>query len=347
MKKIRVAVIGFGVAGQIFHAPLISTDPRYELAMIITADPKRAAAARASYPKAQVLAKSTGVFEDTSEIDLVVIASPHHTHVPLARQAIARGMDVVVDKPLAPSSKEASELVAEANALGCIVTVFQNRRWDGDYLTIQRVIDSGELGEIYQFESAFSWKADFSGSGWKETAPISKGGGITYDLAPHLMDQAIRLFGPIDGVHGELDSHNTNGINDDDSFASLHHASGVRTRLWMSKCHDLSRPRFRIVGSKGTLESYGLDPQEAQLANGQLPNSPDYGIHSTYPNVTVDTGEETAIPKLAGGYQNFYASLAESISTRGRAPVDPKDAISVLELIELAVQDFAANNMQG
>lgn len=343
MKQIRVAVIGYGVAGQIFHAPLIASNAQYELAMIVTGNEDRAAAARSSYPNAQVVAETAAVFEEAAGIDLVVIASPHHTHVPYATMAVARGKDVVIDKPIAPSSKAARELMAEATALGRIVTVFQNRRWDGDYLTVKAVIESGVLGEIFQFESAFSWREEFTGAGWKETTPVSEGGGITYDLAPHLMDQAIGLFGTITDLHGELDSRNTNGVNDDDSFITMRHESGIRTRLWMSKCHDLTRPRFRVVGSLGTLESYGLDPQEGQLAAGQLPGSLGFGIHPEFSNVIVDAGERSVTPKVAGEYQTFYAELARCIAERGVPPVAAQDAISVLELIEVVTRDFGTD----
>ena len=202
----RVALIGFGLAGAVFHAPLIETTPGLRLTTIVTGDPERADRARREYPEAAIEAETEAVWARADEHELVVIAAPNSAHVPLARRAIDAGLALVVDKPLAPSSVEARELTERAAAAGVPLTVFQNRRWDSDFLTLRQLVDSGELGEIQRFESRFErWRPELQDSAWRESASRAEGGGLLLDLGTHLVDQAIVLFGPVAEVYGEAD----------------------------------------------------------------------------------------------------------------------------------------------
>lgn len=226
---IRTAIIGYGTGGRVFHAPLVDATDGLELSAIVTSDAERAQHARSTYRQAAVHADVDALFA-AGGFDLLVVTSPNGTHVPYARRAVDIGVPVVLDKPLATSVEDAVSLVAAAEEAGVPLTVFHNRRWDGDFLTLQALIRGGALGEIHQFDSSFEWWAPTLGSGWKDAATAEEGGGILFDLGPHLIDQAMLLFGEAVDVHAELDNRRGGGA-DDDAFVSLHHTSGVRSRL--------------------------------------------------------------------------------------------------------------------
>ncbi|MFC9429755.1 Gfo/Idh/MocA family oxidoreductase [Streptomyces sp. NPDC056987] len=338
MSVIRTAVIGFGTAGRVFHAPLIAADPRYSLDAIVTGSPERARAARDTYPETDVLAYTDTLFARADQFDLVVIGSPNESHAPLARAAIEAGAHVVVDKPVAVTSAEARAVAAAAKAAGRVLTVFQNRRWDGDFLTLREVVAAGGLGEVRQFDSAFTWWNPRVGTGWKDLTGPEAGGGILYDLGPHLIDQALQLFGEVTEVHAELDRRRPGGFSDDDSFLTLRHVSGVRTRLWMSAVAPAPRPRFRVGGSRAVFRSDGLDPQEAQSIAGRRPGEAGFGVHEDGRTAVVEGPDGVAaVPLRAGDYREFYRLLAAALREGGPLPVDPADSIRALEIIEQAL----------
>ncbi|WP_291054271.1 Gfo/Idh/MocA family oxidoreductase [Herbiconiux sp.] len=339
---LRTGVLGYGLGGQVFHAPLIAADPAYALTTIVTGNPERAAQATERYGADVVVPDADALFARAGQLDLVVITSPNDTHVPLAHRALDAGLDVVVDKPFALTAAEAGEVIAHADSVGRRVAVFQNRRWDGDYLTVRALIASGELGEVRQFESAFEWwKPELGAKQWKNEATPAEGGGILYDLGPHLIDQALQLFGEVDveggGVYAELDSRREGAVNDDDSFVSLTHRSGVRSRLWMSAVSPANRPRFRVVGSRAVFESWGLDPQENQLQDGVGTDDPAFGLSEENPvGVLRAPGEAREVVLERGDYPGFYRALAEALRTGAPLPVDPRDSEQVLRIIERA-----------
>ena len=332
---IRTAVIGFGTSGRVFHAPLTATDPDFSLDIIVTSDPTRSAAASAEYPQTRIVGSVDELFAASADLDLVVVGSPNRTHSSLTIRALEAGLDVLVDKPIAVTAAEAEAMIDRANDLGRRLAVFQNRRWDGDYLTIKDLIESGRLGEVHQFESAFEWWSPVVAKRWKDTDTFEQGGGIFYDLAPHLIDQAIQLFGPVADVHYELDSRRHGAASDDDSFATLHHATGTRTRLWMSAVAPASRPRFRISGSERVATVLGLDPQEPQLIEGTRPGDASYGIRAGR-NVLIEGPDGTqSLPVVAGDYPGFYRALSAALLDPSLPlPVDPWDSVEVLKIIE-------------
>ncbi|MET2718303.1 Gfo/Idh/MocA family oxidoreductase [Streptomyces harbinensis] len=332
---IRTAIIGFGTGGRVFHAPLLAAEPRFTVSAIVTGDPARAAAA-SGYAGADILPDAEAVFA-RDDLDLVVITSPHATHAPLARRAVAAGIAVVVDKPLGISSTEARSVVEEAEAAGVPLTVFHNRRWDGDFLTLRDTLASGELGEIRQFESAFEKWAPQLAARWKDVATPGQGGGILFDLGPHLIDQALLLFGDVVGVHAELDRRRAGAVADDDVFLSLTHASGVRSRLWMNATSPADRPRFRVVGSRAVFTSHGLDPQEPHAKAGLRPLDPGFGVHDDGRTALLSApGTERAVPLLPGEHLAFYRMLGDALTEGGPLPVDPREAVRGLEIIEAA-----------
>jgi predicted dehydrogenase len=333
---IRTGLIGFGLAGRAFHAPLLAAEPRYELSAVVTSSPERAAAVRDEHPGARVIASADELFARAGDLDLVVVASTNETHVPLALRGVEAGLGVVVDKPLAPASADARALVEAAERAGTLLTVFQNRRWDGDVRTLAAAIARGDLGEVRRFESAFEWWKPQVGAGWRDTAGPATGGGILFDLGPHLIDQAIRLFGEVVEVRGELDIRRPGAGADDDAYVSLHHASGVRSQLWMSAVAPVMRPRFRVTGSRAVFRCEGLDPQEAHALAGRRPTDPGFGLHDDGRTAFLEEpdGSRTAVPLLPGDHLGFYRELADALEAGGAPPVDPRDAVRVLEIIE-------------
>jgi predicted dehydrogenase len=202
---LRVGLIGYGLAGSAFHAPLIAATPGMELAAVVTANPERARQVRERYPGAVVVDSAERLWERAPDLDLTVVATPNRTHVPLAVAALDAGLAVVVDKPLATTAEDGRRLADEARRRGLLLSVFQNRRWDGDFLTLRRLIGEGALGEVHRFESRFERWRPTPKTGWREQGDPAEAGGVLFDLGAHLIDQALVLFGPARRVYAELD----------------------------------------------------------------------------------------------------------------------------------------------
>lgn len=225
----------------------------------------------------------------------------------------------------------------KARESGTVLTVFQNRRWDSDFLTLKELVDQGDLGEVHTFESRFErWKPEGLRE-WKGISSLKEGGGILADLGSHLIDQALQLFGPATQVHGETARHagQSGSEADDDAFVSLLHQSGVRSRLSMNLISALPSPRFRVLGSKAAFEKWGLDAQEAALDRGVAPSAADYGVEPEENWGILGTpGNTRAVPAARGAYPEFYRMLAECLTTGGPPPVDPADSLVVARIIE-------------
>ena len=334
---LRVGVVGYGLGGSAFHAPFVATTPGLELSVIVARAPERQQRAGRDYPRVRVIAEVERLWDRSVEVDVVVISTPNRTHVPLALAAIDAGLHVVVDKPLAPSVKEARDVVSTAQRRGVILGVFQNRRWDGDFQTLRRLLADGALGTPLRFESRFDrWRPVPTGT-WRERGTPEDAGGLLFDLGSHLIDQALVLFGPVSEVYAELDQRRPGVDADDDSFVALTHVSGVRSHLHMSVLAAQPGPRFRLLGSKAAYVKWGLDVQEAALREGKRPGGPDWGVEPSDQWGTLGTeGEVKRIPTERGDYGAFYAGLVRAIRSDAPAPVDPADVIAALEVIEAA-----------
>jgi predicted dehydrogenase len=329
----RVGIIGFGLAGRVFHAPLVEAVDGLELAAIVTSDAARGASARTAYPGASVL---SSVDELWGHVDLVVVAAPNRAHVPLALSALERGLAVVVDKPLATDVAQAERLLDAGGRL----TVFQNRRYDGDFRTIARLVAEGALGQITRFESRFErFRPEVSPDAWRERPNPEEGGGLLLDLGAHLVDQATTLFGPPVRVYAELDARRPGAQVEDDVFVALEHPGRVRSHLWMSSVAPLAGPRLRVSGLAAGFETFGLDPQEAQLAAGLRPGSPDFGRSG--PGHLVDADGPRELPLEPGGYVRFYEQVAAWTRGDRPPPVDPRDSLAGLRVLD-AVRRSAA-----
>ena len=268
-------------------------------------------------------------------LDLVVLATPNRTHVPLTLAAFDAGLAVVVDKPLAPTADEGRHLIAKAEQRGLLLTVFHNRRWDGDFLTLRRLLREDALGDVLRFESRFERWRPVPKPGWRQQAAPEEAGGLLFDLGAHLIDQALVLFGPVDTVYAELDARR--GAVDDDVFVALTHASGVRSHLWMSAVAADLGPRMRVLGRRAAYTKYGLDVQEDRLRAGATPDQPGFSEEPKDQWGRLQSGDEaTSVATEPGDYAAFYAGVRDALRHGAPPPVDPADAVRGLAVIEAA-----------
>jgi scyllo-inositol 2-dehydrogenase (NADP+) len=352
-KPLRVAIIGYGLAGRVFHAPLVASTPGMEVAAIVTNNAGRQEQARRDFPEAEVLSTAEQVWRNAARYDLVVVAAPNRVHVPLGLAAMDAGLPVVIDKPMAASVKDAELLIATSKRTGKLLTVFQNRRWDNDFLTVRQLIAGDMLGTITRFESRYErYRAEPNAIAWRELAATEEAGGLLYDLGSHLIDQALQLFGPVVSVYAESEKRRPGAQVDDDSFVALHFASGVRAHLWMSLVVRKVGPRFRINGLRGTYEKWGLDPQEPALVSGMRPGDPDWGLEprERWGHLSTDIGGvhvDGAVETLPGAYERYYVLLRDALVVGSAVPVDPADAVAALRIIEAAQESARSGTVVG
>jgi scyllo-inositol 2-dehydrogenase (NADP+) len=343
-KTLRAAIIGYGLAGSVFHAPLISSVAGMEVAAIVTSNPRRQEHIRRDFPDAEILSTPDDLWRHPTRYDLVVVASPNRSHVPLGLAAMNAGLPVVIDKPLAASVADAEKLIETSQKTGQMLSVFQNRRWDNDFLTIRQLIAADLLGPVTRFESRFDrYRAAPRANAWREFSAPEDAGGLLYDLGSHLIDQAIQLFGQPMRVYAELEIRRPGALVDDDTFVALQFASGVRAHLWMSVVARIPGPRIRLGGLRGTYEKWGLDPQEHALSSGMRPGDAGWGLEpaerwgrmlTDVSGIRIDTSIETQ----PGAYEEFYILLRDALLTGGRSPVDLAGVLSTLRVIEAAQQ---------
>ncbi|HET7415704.1 MAG TPA: Gfo/Idh/MocA family oxidoreductase [Arthrobacter sp.] len=347
---IRTALVGFGMSGRVFHAPAIASDPRYSLDFIVTSNEERAAAAAERYPQATIVPSREELFARADDLDLMVIATPPYTHVGLAADGISHGLHVSVDKPFVVNSDEGTELIERAEKAGVVLTVFQNRRWDEDFLELRSMIDEGHFGEVHTFESRFDqWSetcreaqeaAAESGrktaSSSKDTGDSAEASGLFFDLGTRVVEQAKELFGPVRNVSADKVRHSmaTVGASSEgepDTYVSLEHDSGVRSRLWMNR----SGPRFRVLGSESTYTKWGWDGQSWALAAGVLPEEP--GTSPSDEGTWGRLGRDGLVEPVVDtrdSNPDFYSMLSNCLLDGGPVPVDPQGPLEVLRIME-------------
>ena len=345
MGELKGGIIGYGLAGRSFHAPLISSTPGLAVKTVVTANPGRREQALRENPGVRVLPAPDELWDRTTEHDFVVIATRNDAHAPLARRAIDAGLAVVVDKPLAPSAAEAAALVDHARASGKLLTVFHNRRWDSDQRTLRKLMAEGALGDVLRYESRFErWRPEPRADAWRETAEPEQGGGVLLDLGTHLVDQALQLFGPVSNVYAEIDNRR-GSAGDDDAFLALRHRSGGYSHLWMSALAAAPGPRLRVLGTRAAYVVAEVDGQEDALRSGRRPDDPDeWGIEPQSRWGRLVKGEESeAVPSEPGAWPAFYTELERALRAGGPPPVDPADAVATLEVIDAARRSAAEN----
>ncbi|MEU1123010.1 Gfo/Idh/MocA family oxidoreductase [Streptomyces sp. NPDC005899] len=340
---LRVGLVGYGLAGSVFHAPLISATGGLVLDTVVTSNEERRAQARAEFPGVRLASSAEELLARAGELDLVVVASPNRTHVPIARAALEAGLPVVVDKPLAGTAAEARELAGLAGERGLLLSVFQNRRWDNDFRTLARLIQDGRLGDVQRFESRFErWRPQLKG-GWRESGDPQEIGGLLYDLGSHVVDQALTLFGPVVQVYAESDVRRPGAAADDDTFVALTHVNGVRSHLYASATTAQLGPRFRVLGSKAGYVKYGLDPQEAALREGARPvagepwgEEPEELWGRLGAGESPLTGGGDPVRTLPGDYPAYYSAVAAALRGTGENPVTALQAAATLDVLEAA-----------
>ncbi|WP_213981500.1 oxidoreductase [Sphingomonas sp. dw_22] len=327
---IKAGVIGYGLGGMAFHAPLIDAAPGLELAAIATS---RVDSVRERYP--DVTVTSTEALIADPSIALVAISTPNDTHFPLAKAALEAGKHVVIDKPFATSVADAVALDALAREKKLVLAAFHNRRWDGDFLTIREVLASAVLGDVMLAELRWDRFRPEIADIWKERE--ESGAGILNDLGPHLIDQAIQLFGVPESIATDVLIQRP-GAQTDDYFELTFHYGVRRVVVSASRMVTRARPRFAIHGSKGSFVKHGLDPQEMQMKEGMRPGTAGFGEEPVAQrgSIYLANGTVEIVPTRPGDYRNFYAGMAAAITEGTPPPVTPADAILGLKIIELA-----------
>lgn len=328
---IRVALIGYGYSGKTFHAPLLAAEPGLTLGLVAS---RHEAKVRADLPDVAVL--SDPMEAATSDaVDLVVIASPNDTHAPLARAALEAGKHVVVDKPFTVHLAEARSLAALAAERGRVLSVFHNRRWDSDFLTVERAIADGAIGAVTHFESHFDRFRPAVRDRWRERD--GPGGGLWFDLGPHLVDQALLLFGPPDRVQANLFGQRMGATTDDWAHVVLDYPRR-RVVLHASMLVAGGSPRFVVHGEGGSLVKARPDPQEGQLLAGMRPGAAGWGED---PDDLIVHGPD-AVPQaraaVAGDQRRYYAGVVAAVSGSGGGGVSPAQAVAVMAVIEAAAE---------
>lgn len=314
---IRTGLIGYGLAGSVFHEPLINACDRLELAAVLTS-------------RSHLL--KVGSLDDLlSRTDLVVIASPNRSHFPLAKRVLEEGKHVVIDKPFAVTTDEAEELIEMASAQKLLLSVFHNRRWDGDFLTVEKLLPS--LGKLFLFEANWDRFRPAIKEGWREVP--EPGSGVLNDLGPHLVDQVLKLFGMPDWVDADIAAQR-GGAKVDDYFAVTFTYGPMRACLRSSSVMAAPRPRFGVHGTLGSFVKVGLDPQETQLRAGMRPGDSGFKRGGDEGTLVLADGSATKIPTEEGNYLHFYEGIAAAILDGAPVPVRPEEARQGLVLIDLA-----------
>ncbi|MEF3090858.1 oxidoreductase [Raoultella scottii] len=332
--NIRVAIIGYGYASKTFHAPLIGGTPGMTLAAVSSSDESKV---RIDWPTVRVVAEPHQLLDDPN-IDLIVIPTPNDTHFPLAKAALEAGKHVVVDKPFTVTLSQARELDAIARSRGQLLSVFHNRRWDSDFLTVKSLINEGLLGEVCYFESHFDRYRPQIRNRWREQG--GPGSGIWFDLGPHLLDQAINLFGLPVSMTVDL-AQLRPGAQSTDYFHAVLVYPQRRVILHATLLAAAETARYIVHGSRGSYIKYGLDPQEERLKNGERLPQEDWGYDMRDGTLTrvdgADRSEESWLT-LPGHYPAYYAAIRDALNGEGENPVPAGQAIQIMELIELGIE---------
>jgi len=330
---IKVALVGFGLAGKTFHAPLIDSTEGLNLSVVVSS---RESEVRAFYPDTKIIARFEDIFSE--DIDLVVIATPNEFHFEQAKIALNHKKHVVVDKPMAQTIEEIEVLGKLATENNCILSVFHNRRFDGDFLTIKKLLTDSQLGKIYNFESNFNrFRPKVDMNKWRETT--SYAGGLFFDLAPHLIDQCLNLFGKPESIFADIDCMREGAINND-YFHLIFKYPKMRAHLNASVLTASPGPRYIIHGDQESYVKFGMDVQEEQLKSGMTPEDSQYGVDPIKGECSFSGG----IKQENGKYQNYYANIAQAISSDAKLLISWKDALATMKIMEDCLESHKKQN---
>lgn len=328
---LHVALVGFGFAGSVFHAPVIRAVEGLRLAAIV----RRNGEPVERYPEAHVIRTMAELLH--LPVDLVVICTPNQTHFPLAKQCLEAGRHVVIDKPFTTTVEEAAELVRLANAQRRVLSVYHNRRYVGDFETVRSLIEQGALGRVVSYEAHFDrFRPELKQNAWREEA--GPGSGVWFDLGPHLLDQALVLFGTPEAITADIRMERA-GAKVDDSFDVRLSYPHMRAFLRASVLTAAPGPTFAVHGTAGSFVKYGLDPQEAALKAGRTPDEPDWDAEpeSSY-GLLTNTDVVKSIPTMRSSFVRYYENIRDVILGRAQLEVTPEQALHVMQGLELAVE---------
>jgi predicted dehydrogenase len=333
-EQLDVALIGYGLGGKTFHAPLITHVRGLRLTHVLSSD---TAKVKKDLPNVAVVPAADDIFSNPN-IDLVVITTPNATHYDLASRALLAGKHVVVDKPFTTTVAEASQLVTQAAKSKKLLSVFQNRRWDSDFLTLRHILQQGSLGEITQFESHYDRYRPQLRQRWKEQP--GPGSGLWYDLGPHLVDQALQFFGMPEALYADF-AFQREGTQTPDYFHVLLRYGQRRVVLHGSSLVLGPTLRFAVYGKTGSYIKYGIDPQEDELKRGDIPCSANWGADpqpGTLITISEDGSETESHPSLPGNYLAYYEGVRDAILKGAPNPVPAEEAVAVVKILEVALQ---------
>jgi scyllo-inositol 2-dehydrogenase (NADP+) len=332
MRDIPVGLIGYGFGGSVFHAPLVRRTAGLRLDSVVTSRKEQVE----RMPGVRVLATVAELLADAS-VPAVIVSSPTATHFEIGRAALLAGKHVVMDKPLALTVAEADELIALAKSKGLVLTAFQNRRWDGDFLTVRQCLANGWLGSVYSYEAHYDRFRPTVVARWKELP--GPGAGVLYDLGPHVIDQTLQLFGMPRSVNATVFLQRV-GAQAVDYFHLLLDYGPMRAVLHASMVVPHPAAHFTLHGDAASYFSYGMDPQEPALMAGNLPGDPgwDAAIAAQPGELFSPDGARRSVPTLPGAWQTFYALLADCLHRGAPPPVDPADARDGLLVVEAALR---------
>jgi scyllo-inositol 2-dehydrogenase (NADP+) len=336
MKKIiQTGIVGYGLSGRYFHAPFLKVHPRFNVRKVVE---RSSLASRELFPKAKIVKDFDSVIND-SEIELVIIATTNDYHYPMAKASLQKGKHVVVEKPFTLNSRDAGELIALAEKKNRKIFVFQNRRWDGDYLTICKLLKSGALGEINEFEAHFDrYRPKLTTRVWREEE--KKGGGVLFDLGPHLIDQALQLFGIPDKLSAAIEIQRK-ASKVDDYFRLVLYYKKMKAILTAGMMVKDPGPRYIIHGAIGSFIKYGIDPQEEELRKGTMPGDASWGMEDPeyWGLITIDYADlniHGSVETEPGNYMEFYNNIYNVLTKKASASIKPAEARNVIRIIELA-----------
>ncbi len=339
--NIRTAIIGYGLSGRVFHAPFIDVVEGYDLTKISTSRPESIAMIEERYPVTAVVPDGKSIIDDP-EIDLVIVTSPNTDHFRWSREALLAGKHVVVEKPFTVNVEEADELIEIAQRQQKILTVYHNRRFTSDTRTVKKLLESGLLGDIVDYESHFDrYRINPRPNGaWREQS--LPGSGIFYDLGSHLIDQALWFFGMPQAVTAEINNQRSWVLTDDHFDLRLHYATFTATLKSGMICR-IPGPTYMLHGTNGSFVKYGLDIQEATLDGGAIPQGKDWGkepesiwgsIDAEYKGVKIKGKLESE----QGDYRDYFINLRDAINGKAEIAVKPEEARNVMRIIEIAFQ---------
>lgn len=332
---IKVGIIGYGLSGRIFHGAIIGALEGFEVRKIMTKDPEKVALAKAAFQTVQIVDQPEAIFED-AEIDLVVISTPNTSHFSLATSALLAGKHVVVEKPFTVTSEEAQQLVDLSQLSGKRLSIYHNRRFDSDFLTLKKVLAEGRLGRIVAFESRFErYRSALKPESWREQD--LPGSGILYDLGSHLIDQALTLFGMPQEIYADVRSERLGLV--DDAFEIILYYQDLKVTLLASMLVKEPMPRFILRGENGSFVKFGMDVQEENLRNSLRPIDESWGTEpESQWGILNGQDEVQIIESMHGDYRLYYQNIHSAITEGAALEVTAEQGLQVIRLIELARQ---------